>query len=82
MIRAFYRRLLALGKPKKVALVAGTDDHHARDDAGRDDPRHGGDLLKIREGDGAHGLPITPKIGRLRFEEAAADLLNVDFLFF
>src|SRR5215203_1923842 len=34
------------------------------------------DLLKIREGDGAHGLPVTPKMGRLRFEEAAADLLN------
>jgi hypothetical protein len=24
------------------------------------------DLLKIREGDGAHGLPVTPKMGRLR----------------
>jgi integrase len=34
------------------------------------------ELLRIREGDGAHGLPVTPKIGRLRFEEAAADLLN------
>jgi integrase len=34
------------------------------------------DLLKIREGDGAHGLPATPKIGRLWFEEAATDLLN------
>ncbi len=34
------------------------------------------ELLKVREGDSAHGLPITPKIGRLRFEEAAADLLN------
>jgi hypothetical protein len=34
------------------------------------------DLLKIREGDGAHGLPVTPKMGRLRFEEAAADVLN------
>ena len=34
------------------------------------------ELLKLREGDGAHGLPVTPKIGRLRFEEAANDLLN------
>jgi hypothetical protein len=34
------------------------------------------DLLKIREGDGAHGIPVTPKIGRLRFEEAATDMLN------
>jgi len=34
------------------------------------------DLLKIREGDGAHGLPVTPQIGRLRFEAAATDVLN------
>jgi integrase len=34
------------------------------------------DLLKIREGDSARGLPVTPKIGRLRFEEAAADVEN------
>ena len=29
------------------------------------------DLLKLREGDVAKGVPVTPKIGRLRFEEAA-----------
>jgi len=34
------------------------------------------DLLKIREGDVAKGVPISPKIGRLRFEDAAADLLT------
>lgn len=34
------------------------------------------DLLKIREGDGAKGLPVTAKIGRFRFEDAAKDLLN------
>jgi hypothetical protein len=28
-------------------------------------------LLKVREGDVARGLPVTPKIGRLRFDEAA-----------
>jgi len=33
-------------------------------------------LLRLREGDIEHGLPVTPKMGRLRFEEAAADLLN------
>jgi integrase len=33
-------------------------------------------LLKIREGDVARGLPVSPKIGRLRFDEAAEDLLN------
>jgi integrase len=34
------------------------------------------DLLKKREGDAAHGLAVSPKIGRLRFEEAAEDMLN------
>jgi integrase len=34
------------------------------------------DLLKKREGDVAHGLAVSPKIGRLRFEEAAQDVLN------
>ena len=34
------------------------------------------DLLKIREGDVAKGVPISAKIGRLRFEEAAKDLLT------
>ena len=33
-------------------------------------------LLRLREGDIERGLPVTPKIGRLRFEEAASDLLN------
>ena len=33
-------------------------------------------LLKVREGDVARGLPVTPKIGRLRFDEAADDVLN------
>ena len=33
-------------------------------------------LLRRREGDIERGLPITPKVGRLRFEEAAADIVN------
>ena len=33
-------------------------------------------LLRLREGDIERGLPVTPKIGRIRFEEAAKDLLN------
>ena len=33
-------------------------------------------LLKDREGDIAKGMPITAAIGRLRFEEAAADMLT------
>ena len=34
------------------------------------------DLLKIREGDVAKGIPISTKVGQLRFEEAARDLVN------
>lgn len=34
------------------------------------------DLLKLREGDIAHGKPVTSKIGRLTFKDAADDLLN------
>ena len=33
-------------------------------------------LLRIREGDVARGLAVTPKAGRMRFEEAAEDILN------
>lgn len=33
-------------------------------------------LLKQREGDVAKGVPLSAKIGRLRFDEAAADLLT------
>src|SRR6516225_11991962 len=31
-------------------------------------------LLKIREGDIEHALPVDPKLNRIRFEEAAEDL--------
>ena len=31
-------------------------------------------LLKLREGDVARGVPVTPKIGQLRFDEAAEDM--------
>ena len=31
-------------------------------------------LLKIREGDIAHGLPVNPQLNRIRFDEAAEDL--------
>src|SRR5262245_20855296 len=33
-------------------------------------------LLRTREGDIARGLPITPRVGRIRFEELAEDLIN------
>ncbi len=33
-------------------------------------------MLKLREGDIAKGVPVTPAIGRLRFDEAAADVVN------
>jgi hypothetical protein len=30
-------------------------------------------LLKLREGDIPHGLPVNPKLNRIRFDEAAED---------
>jgi len=33
-------------------------------------------LLRLREGDMARGVPVTPRAGRMRFEEAASDLLT------
>jgi integrase len=33
-------------------------------------------LLRLREGDIERGVPVTPKVGRIRFEEAAADVVN------
>ena len=33
-------------------------------------------LLRIREGDVARGIPVTSKVGRLRFDEAAADVVT------
>src|SRR5687767_10165550 len=34
------------------------------------------DLLKIREGDVAKGIPVSAKIGQLKFEEAAKDIVT------
>lgn len=34
------------------------------------------DLLKLREGDITRGLPVTAKVGRLTFDEAARDLIT------
>ena len=31
-------------------------------------------MLRLREGDVERGIPVTPKLGRLTFEEAAADI--------
>ena len=41
-----------------------------------DDKTEAKTLLKVREGDIAKGLPLGPKVGRVRFEEAAADVIN------
>jgi integrase len=34
------------------------------------------DLMKVKEGDVARGVPMSAKIGRLRFEDATADLVT------
>ena len=31
-------------------------------------------MLRLREGDVERGIPVTPRLGRLTFEEAAADI--------
>ena len=33
-------------------------------------------LLRSREGDVEHGIPINPKMGRISFEDATDDILN------
>jgi len=33
-------------------------------------------LLRLREGDIERGVAVTPKVGRIRFDEAVADVLN------
>jgi integrase len=33
-------------------------------------------LLRLREGDIEKGVPVSPKLGRLRFEEAGQDVIN------
>jgi integrase len=33
-------------------------------------------ILRSREGDAEHGLPVGPKVGKITFEEAAADIVN------
>lgn len=33
-------------------------------------------MLRAREGDVEHGIPLSPKMGRVTFEDAAKDLLN------
>jgi hypothetical protein len=33
-------------------------------------------MLRSREGDVEHGIPINPKMGRISFEDAADDILN------
>ncbi len=47
-----------------------------RESSGSEKPSAAKRLLRLREGDIEHGLPVTPKVGRVRFEEAAADVVN------
>jgi integrase len=44
--------------------------------SGSDKKKVAEDLLKDREGDVVKGMPITAQVGKIRFEEAADDLLN------
>jgi len=44
--------------------------------SGAEDKTQAKRLLKTREADIVRGVPISPKVGRLRFEEAAQDIIN------
>ena len=35
------------------------------------------DLLKVKEGDIAKGVPVSPKAGRVRFEDAMARRIDL-----
>jgi hypothetical protein len=50
--------------------------HPMYESSGTEDKTQAKNLLKTREGDIARGVPLSPKIGRLRFEEAVQDIIN------
>ena len=52
------------------------DGRRYEESAGSDKKGDAERLLRIKEGAIARGMPITPNIDRVRFEELAADLLN------
>ena len=60
------------------ACIAAVPARTTTRSSGSDRRKDATDLLRRREGDSARGLPVTPKVGRVTFEEAAADLLNDD----
>lgn len=47
-----------------------------RETSGTDNKAAAGRMLRLREGDIAKGIPVAPKLGRITFDEAAADLIN------
>jgi integrase len=47
-----------------------------RESSGSDKETAAKDLLKTREGDVVRGVPITPKVGRMKFSELAEDVVN------
>jgi integrase len=47
-----------------------------RESTGTTNPTVARRMLRAREGDVEHGIPIDPKVGRIIFHEAAEDMLN------
>src|SRR5262245_15089397 len=47
-----------------------------RESSGTTKPAAARRMLRRREGDVEKGIPVTPKLGRLTFEDAAKDVLN------
>jgi len=59
-------------RPRKMA-----DRNRLRPDAiGTTKETKARKMLRSREGDVEHGIPVNPKMGRISFEDAADDILN------
>ena len=66
-------------KRGKIYWVRYYRDGHRHEESSRSTRKGDAvDLLKLREADVVKGLPVSSKVGKLRFDEAAADIL-VDY---
>lgn len=50
------------------------DGKAIRESSGSEKESYAKNLLKLREGDVARGIPVTPKMGRVKFDELARDV--------
>jgi integrase len=60
---------------KKYSIRYPRDGQMLEESTGTTSRREAERLLKLREGDVERGLPVSPKMGRLRFREAVLDVI-------